>query len=124
MTLPPGDASPLTPAAAWAQVRIAEAALAKRGATDSGGALKAALTPDARVQGSTAGPAITPAAVDKELATRSPAIAYKLVGGGAAKAGDLVWTWGDADSKAGHAHFVRVWQRREGEWRVVFDQIV
>jgi len=125
VALPPGDAQPMAPALAWAQVRAAEAALATGAARDCAEALKAALAPDARVQGSKAPPATTPAAVDRELATRAPSIAYRLVGGGAAKAGDLVWTWGDATwEKGGGAHFVRVWQRRAGKWSVVFDQIV
>jgi ketosteroid isomerase-like protein len=125
IALPPGDARPLAPSLAWAQVREAEAALARTAARDSAGALKAALATDARVQGSAAPPATTPAAVDKELATRARSIAYRPVGGGAAKAGDLVWVWGNAAwDKGGHAHFVRVWQRRAGKWVVVFDQIV
>jgi hypothetical protein len=105
-------------------VQAAETALAARAVTDSAAALKAALTPDARVQGSKLPPAMTPAAVDKELATRADRITFHLIGGGAAKAGDLVWTYGDALWEKDRAHFVRVWQRRGGHWRVVFDQLV
>lgn len=122
--LPPGDARPMAPAAAWAQVRLAEAGLAKGAAADSAGALKAVLAPDARVQGSKALPATTPAAVDQELATRAGALRYRTLGGGSARAGDLVWTWGDASWDKGASHFVRVWQRRGGRWLVVFDQLV
>ncbi len=118
-SLPASDAKPMAPAAAWSQVAAAEAAIAARP-----GALKAVLAADARVQGSKAPPAQTPETVDRELATRDASLAYKLVGGGTSRAGDLAWTWGEARWTNGQAHFVRVWQRRDGHWAVVFDQIV
>jgi ketosteroid isomerase-like protein len=84
----------------------------------------AVLAPDARVQGSAAGPATDPAAVDRELATRAPTIAFGPLGGSASKAGDLAWTYGDARWGKGRGHYVRVWQRRAGKWALVFDQIL
>jgi hypothetical protein len=122
--LPPGDAKPLAPAAAMDQVRTAEIALAAHARTDAAQALKAVLAADARVQGSPAAPATDPAAVTRELATRAKAIAFGPLGGGASKAGDLVWTYGDARWDQGRGHYVRVWQRRAGKWALVFDQMV
>jgi hypothetical protein len=86
--------------------------------------LKGVLARDARVQGSPALPATTPAAVDRELATRAKSIAFGPIGGGASHAGDLVWTYGDARWATGRGHYVRIWQRRAGKWALVFDQII
>jgi len=122
--LPPGDAKPMAPADAMDQVRTAEIALAAAARSDAAKALRAVLAPDARVQGSPAGPAATPAAVDRELATRAKAIAFGPLGGSASKAGDLAWTYGDARWDKGRGHYVRVWQRRAGKWVLVFDQII
>lgn len=122
--LPPGDARPIAPDLAMDQVRTAEIALAARARTDAAAGYRAALTPDARVQGSKLAPATTPAAVDRELATRAKAIAFGPIGGSASKAGDLAWTYGDARWDGGRGHYVRIWQRRGGQWRIVFDQII
>lgn len=124
IVLRPGDAKPLAPDVAMDQVRDAEIALAGRARKDVAAAYKAALSPDARVQGSTAAPATTPEAVDRELATRAPTIAFGPIGGGASKSGDLAWTFGDARWDAGRGHYVRIWQRRSGRWALVFDQIL
>jgi hypothetical protein len=123
IVLAQGDARPLAPDLAMGQVRDAEIALARQARTDVAGAYKAVLAPDARLQGSTAAPATTSAAVDRELATRARTIAFGPIGGGASKAGDLAWTFGDAKWSTGRGHYVRVWQRRAGKWTLVFDQI-
>lgn len=122
--MPAGDAAPLAPSVAMAQVRGAEAALADRAKADSAGAYRAVLVADARVQGSPLAPATTPQAVAKELATRAKTIAFSPLGGGASKAGDLAWTYGDARWSDGRGHYVRIWQRRSGAWKLVFDQIL
>ncbi|THD63736.1 DUF4440 domain-containing protein [Phenylobacterium sp.] len=121
--LPPGDARPLAPDVAMQQVRSAEIALAAKARIDTAAAYRAVLAADARVQGSKFAPATTPAAADQELATRAKAIAFGPIGGGASKAGDLAWTYGDAKWQAGRGHYVRIWQRRGGKWTLVFDQI-
>jgi ketosteroid isomerase-like protein len=124
MVLAPGDARPLAPDVAMDQVRGAEITLARRARTELAAAYKTVLAPDARLQGSTAAPATTPGAVDRELATRAKTIAFGPIGGGASKAGDLAWTFGDARWEAGRGHYVRIWQRRAGKWVLVFDQII
>jgi hypothetical protein len=82
------------------------------------------LVADARLQGSPLAPATTPEAVAKELAMRARTIAFSPLGGGASKAGDLAWTYGDARWTGGRGHYVRIWQRRGGAWKIVFDQIL
>lgn len=124
LALPPGDAKPLAPAIAMDQVRAAEIALAARARSDTAAAYRAVLASDARIQGSPAAPATNPAAVEKELATRARSIAFGPLGGSASKAGDLVWTYGDARWLEGRGHYVRIWQRRVGKWALVFDQII
>lgn len=124
LTLPPGDPTPLPPATAMDQVRDAEIALAAGARTDVASAYRSVLAADARVQGSRASPAITPAAIERELATRPKAIAFGPIGGSASAAGDLAWTYGDARWASGRGHYVRVWQRRAGKWALVFDQLI
>jgi ketosteroid isomerase-like protein len=119
-----GDARPLAQAAAFAQVQAAEIKLARAAAADSQGAYRAQLAADARVQGSPLAPATTPAAAAAELATRARAIAFTPLGGEASQAGDLAWTYGDAKWADGRGHYVRVWRRSGGAWRIVFDQIL
>ena len=122
--MPPGDAAPLSASVAMGQVRTAEAELAARAATDAAGAYKPVLVADARIQGSSLAPATTPDAVAKELVIRARTIAFSPLGGGASKAGDLAWTYGDARWTGGRGHYVRIWQRRAGAWKIVFDQIL
>lgn len=114
--------------AAMAAVRAAEAELASTAVSDSAAAYLAVLAPDARVTGSEAAPATTPAAVKAELAQRAHAITFSQLGGGASQAGDLAWTYGDAswskDGEKARGHYVRVWQNRSEGWRLVYDQIL
>ena len=119
---PPGRSMP--PAQAMRGVRAAETGLASIARTDSAAAYRAALASDARVQGSKLGPATTPVQVAAELATRAKAIEFSALGGRASQAGDLAWTYGDARWPDGRGHYVRVWQRRAGGWKLVFDQII
>ena len=120
----PGDAAPLSPQLAMDQVKAAEAGLADRANKDAAAAYTPVLVADARMQGSPLAPATTPEAVAKELATRAKAIAFSPLGGAASKAGDLAWTYGDARWTGGRGHYVRIWQRRGGAWKIVFDQIL
>ena len=122
--LPGGDPAPLDPALAFGQVQAAEVALAARATTDVPAAYTSVLAPDAHMQGSPLAPAATPAAVARELAARPVAIDFAALGGGASRAGDLAWTYGDARWAGGRGHYVRIWQRRSGAWALVFDQIL
>ncbi|HYE44160.1 MAG TPA: DUF4440 domain-containing protein [Caulobacter sp.] len=115
-------------ATAWASAQAAEAALNEAAATDATSAYLAALVCEARVQGSPAPPAQGCSTFRAELATRGKFIAFKPLGGGASRAGDLAWTYGEADwamgGRAMHGHYVRVWQFRAEGWKLVFDQIL
>jgi ketosteroid isomerase-like protein len=124
--LPPPrpELRPLPPREAMRGVRAAETGLAAIAKSDSATAYRAVLAPNARVQGSKLGPATTPDQLRAELATRSKAIDFATLGGGASQAGDLAWTYGDARWKDGRGHYVRIWQRGRGGWKLVFDQII
>ena len=106
-----------------AEVAAAEDALAVRAERDLSAGYRDVLAADARLHGSTQAPAVTPEAVDRELATRSPRIRFHRLGGRASAAGDLVWTYGEAVWDGGKGHYVRIWQRRDG-WKLVFDQLL
>ncbi len=124
LRLSSGATSRLAPAKAMAQVKDAEARLAALAVTDVPAAYDPVLAPDARVQGSAAAPATTSRAVAEELARRSHEIQFAHLGGGVSAAGDLAWTYGDARWAGGRGHYVRMWQRREAGWRLVYDQIL
>ena len=126
--LPAATGPQATAVVAMTQVQAAEAGLAKAAANDLKAAYLAVLAPDARVTGSPAVPATTPAAVEAELAGRPATVAFAALGGGASRRGDLAWTYGSASwtnaGKPGRGHYVRVWQSRSEGWRLVFDQIL
>jgi hypothetical protein len=50
------------------------------------------------------------------------------LGGRASKAGDLVFTYGDAkwlrDGESRRGHYVRIWQSGAKGWQLVFDEIL
>jgi ketosteroid isomerase-like protein len=83
---------------------------------------------DAIVMGSPNRPAMTEDEIEAELKTRPARINFKRLGGGVSQAGDLAWTYGDADwIKAGEkkrAHYVRVWQKRSSGWKIIFDELL
>lgn len=60
------------------------------------------------------------------FAARPRSALFAPLGGGASKAGDLAWTYGEARWREGEAervdHYVRVWQKRDAGWRLVFDE--
>lgn len=113
---------------AWFGVREAEDGLAEAAGRDAVTAYRAALAPDARMQGSPAAPAASPEAVAAELAARAPRIVFVHQGGEVSRAGDLAWTWGEArwagDTGEARGHYVRVWRYDREGWRLVFDQIL
>lgn len=123
------SAPAVAPAEALAQVRDAEEILAKKAGLNIREAYKMWLAPGARLQGADdVKPANTAQGADAELAKRAPQIAFKALGGGASKSGDLVWTYGKADwqraGEPGAGHYVRVWQHQKAGYRIVFDQLL
>jgi ketosteroid isomerase-like protein len=117
-----------SPGAAAAEVRAAEDDLARLAASDLPGAYLAYLADDGRMHTDGLEPAIGGSAFPAALNARGAAMEFVYLGGGASRAGDLVWTYGDARWSAGgqprRGHYVRIWQKREAGWRLVFDQIV
>lgn len=117
-----------SPGAALAEVRSAETALSGLARADQKAAMLQWLAADAHVHAPGLPPARTPAARAEALSSRPGAIEFAQLGGVASKAGDLVWTYGRASWKrAGEqdqGHYVRVWQKRTGGWKLVYDQIV
>jgi len=114
--------------AAMVLARKAEAKLAAGAKTDLAGAYAEALSYDARVQGSSAAPAMGPEAVADELARRPKQVVFTPKGGRAAGAGDLVFTYGEARwTEAGRprsGHYARFWRSDLAGFRIVFDQLV
>lgn len=126
--LPPAPGGSASPQAAAAEVRRSEDDLARRAASDLAAAYLAYLADDGRLHTHGIKPALGAAAFPAALAARGAAMEFAYLGGGASQAGDLVWTYGDArwqaDGQARRGHYVRVWQKRESGWRLVFDQVV
>jgi len=111
----------------WAEVTAAEAVLARGLAVDAPKALQAALAHDGRLLRNGPAPATSVAAARAILAAGPAQIAAAPLGGAASAAGDLAYTYGTAawrdatgDRKG---HYVRLWQRRAGGWRLVIDQM-
>lgn len=121
-----GEASP---AKAFDAVRIAETTLsqtAQRGASE---AYKAVLAADARLIGPRGTRDLAATAIEQRLAARPAAMSLTLRGGGASRAGDLVWTHGEASwnttgQNLVQAHYMHVWQRRPEGWRLIFETLI
>jgi ketosteroid isomerase-like protein len=114
---------------AWAEVRALEVALAAEAVKDAAAAYLKHLSTDARVMGSPAQPAVGVAAYTAELATRAAQLTLTPIGGRAAAAGDLVYTYGTAewtkDGQPQAGHTVRIWQKRAHTgWQIVFDELL
>ena len=116
------------PAKAMTEVTKAEIALHAAARTDARAAFLAAVADDGRIVGSTAPPPKDRAALEAELATRAPSIAFSPLGGQASNAGDLAWTYGVArwthDGQAQRGHYVRIWRNDAAGWRLLFDELL
>jgi ketosteroid isomerase-like protein len=114
--------------AAKTEVTALEAALAAAAKNDTKAAYLAHLSDDARVMGSPAQPATTKETHETELASRSASLDLSRIGIESSEAGDLVFTYGDAkwtkDGTARRGHYVRIWQKRDDGWKLVFDEIL
>lgn len=113
-------------AAATAQVRAAEEALAEASVTDYRGALEATLAADGRLLGSRAQPAAGEAARAGELASRPAKISLGTLGAAQSQAGDLVYTYGsmlwvEDGEHIRRGHYVRVWRLDAAGWGIVAD---
>ena len=139
--LPPGpellqvvsslDRPPPTMAADWAltRVREEEAALARAAATDQKTAHLAAMADNGRLYVAPLPPAIGRDAFAEALDSWPATFRFgPTEGGGQSHYGDLVWTYGKAtwthDGQERTGHYVRLWQRQEGGFRIVLAQMI
>jgi ketosteroid isomerase-like protein len=118
-----------SPAKAFDAVRAAEAMLSRSAEHDAAQAYKAFLASDARLIGPRGTRALLPTAIQERLQRLPSAMSLTLRGGGASKAGDLVWTHGEATWRQTgqnlvQAHYMHVWQRRPEGWRLIFETLI
>lgn len=127
--LPLATAHAASPAAAMAEVKAAEAALAAGIKTDQVAAHLAALAEDGRVYVGPLPPAKGRADFPTVLAGFPQSMDFSApMGGGSSDGADLVWTYGPArwarDGAPRSGHYVHVWQKRTEGWKLVFAQMV
>ena len=127
----PGQTPSATPRAdrAMAAVKAAETALAEAAAVDQKAAHLAVLADNGRLYVAPRPPAIGREAFAEALSAWPATFRFGPTGGGGASAyGDLVWTWGEAgwirDGQLRAGHYVRLWQRQEGGWKIVLAQLI
>lgn len=123
-----GPVAKLSSPKAFDAVRQAEAGLAKAARQNAAEAYKAVLSDDAHLLGPRGTRALPATAHAPRLAGRPATMSLTLRGGGASKAGDLVWTHGEAawaeGPKTATAHYMHVWQRRPHGWRLIFETLI
>lgn len=128
---PGDDTSRYPPASGSAMnaVREQEAALAAAAATDQKAAHLARMADNGRLYVAPLAPAIGRAAFEEALSGWPATFRFgPTEGGGASDYGDLVWTYGPAawtrDGQPRSGHYVRLWQRQEGGWKIVLAQLI
>lgn len=139
--LPPGpellqvvtslDRPPPPMAADWAMTRVREeeAVLARAAMTDQRAAHLAAMSDNGRLYVAPLPPAIGRIAFAEALAGWPATFRFgPTEGGGQSQYGDLVWTYGPVawtrDGQEWTGHYVRLWQRQEGGFRIVLAQMI
>jgi len=126
--LPMATAASGSPDKAWAEVSEVEAKFATAAKQNAKAVYLVHLSADARIMGSPALPATTAPEHAAELDRRALSIEFSPLGGRASRAGDLVYTYGDAkwvrDGQARRGHYVRIWQKRREGWKLVFDELL
>lgn len=120
---------PMAPDWAMTRVREQEAALARAAATDQKAAHLAAMADNGRLYVAPRPPAIGRDAFAEALDSWPATFRFgPTEGGGQSQYGDLVWTYGPAawtrDGQERTGHYVRLWQRQEGGFRIVLAQLI
>jgi ketosteroid isomerase-like protein len=120
---------PMAPDWAMTRVREQEAALARAAATDQKAAHLAAMADNGRLYVAPRPPAIGRDAFAEALDDWPATFRFgPTEGGGQSQYGDLVWTYGPAawtrDGQERTGHYVRLWQRQEGGFRIVLAQLI
>jgi ketosteroid isomerase-like protein len=113
-------------AKAWESLLAAEAALAAALRADAPKGYSAALADDGRLMRFGAQPAVGRSAFVAAASAGPPTLKVRRTGGGISSAGDLAYTYGDAlwdaDGAQVRGHYVRVWQRGPGGWKLILDE--
>jgi ketosteroid isomerase-like protein len=113
---------------ALGSLRAAEAHLAAGLAEDARDALPRFLAADGRLMRAGPQPAVGAAAWAPVLAAGPERIETAPLGGEASAAGDLAYTYGTArwqkDGAPVDGHYVRIWQRRDGGWKLIVDNMI
>ncbi len=113
---------------ALGSLRAAEAHLAAALASDARSALPRFLAADGRLMRVGPQPAVGAAAWALVLAAGPERIETSPLGGEASAAGDLAYTYGTArwqkEGKPVAGHYVRIWQRRAGGWKLIVDNMI
>ena len=126
---PDGTVPPIAPDWALTQVRDIEADLAQAAATDQKAAHLRYLADNGRLYVAPRPPAIGRDAFAEALDGWPTTFRFgPTEGGGQSRYGDLVWTYGPAawsrDGQERTGHYVRLWQRQEGGFRIVLAQLI
>lgn len=110
-------------------VREQEATLASAAASDQRAAHLRVMADNGRLYVAAQPPAIGREAFAEALSDWPATFEFSPAeGGGASEVGDLAWTYGSAswiaEGQVRNGHYVRLWQRQEGGWRIVLAQLI
>jgi len=116
------------PGAALDEVRALEGRIGQAALSDARQAIGSSLASDAWVIGSSAEPEGTRNGWRSEIMKRPTKLRLQYLKGDASAGGDFAYTYGlveslDPSIPLRHATYLHVWQRRKGEWRLIFQGI-
>ncbi len=126
--LPVATLGSVSPDTAFSDVMVIEGEMASKAQQDARAAYEGKLAPEARMHTEGLVPATDEASQSASLQVRPATLSLTPLGGGASGAGDLVWTYSSAEWTVGEGpatgFVVRVWQKREAGWQIVFDELI
>ena len=112
-------------AAALEEVRTKDDLLGRAAMLDARQAIASYLSSDAWVIGSSAEPDGKVNGWRSETTSRPKQLRFQFVKGDASSGGDFAYTYGLVESldpsMPMHATYLHVWQRRKGDWRLIFQ---
>lgn len=126
--LPTARAKSASPQAAMTEVAALETAIAEKAAGSVQSAYEPFLAGDSRLHSAGPPPAKDASGRSAIFAARPAQIRFSPIGGGASRAGDFVWTYGEGTWSENNVDktgwYVRVWQKRPEGWRLAFDEFL
>jgi ketosteroid isomerase-like protein len=119
---------PVGSTAALHEVRVLEGSVGQAAMRDARRAIGSRLASDAWVIGSSAEPDGTPNGWRSEIMRRPKKLRFQYLKGDASSGADFAYTYGlveslDPSIPLHNATYLHVWQRRKGEWRLIFQGI-